>query len=149
MKITRYSLTNKWIRGPTFLYIFKGIGNTKKDRAALEVCQNTFSPTKKYHQDLHFALCGDGINYVYEIKIRGVNKLLICSLYEEMECMSSLNETRDIQLRQKDEINSNFEYLKGKWSDAKVTEYQCFNVNKGKIIFNPCINFCQCCLVIL
>ena len=76
-----------------------------------------------------------------------MNKLLICSLYEEMECMTSLNETRDIQLRQKDEINSNFEYLKGKWSDAKVTEYQCFNVNKGKIIFNPCINFCQCYFV--
>ena len=66
-----------------------------------------------------------------------------------MECMSSLNETRDIQSRQKDEINSNFEYLKGKWSDAKVTEYQCFNVNKGKIILNLCINFCQGCLVIL
>ena len=134
-----YSWTNKWIRGPICLYIFKGIGNRKKDHIALEVCQNAFSSTKKYHQDLHFALCGDGINYVYEIKIRGVNKLLICSLYEETECMPSLNETRDIQPRQKDEMNSNFEYLKGKWSDAKVTEYQCFNVNKGKIILNPCI----------
>ena len=143
-----FSLTNKWIQDSTFLYIFKGIGNTKKDRAAVEVCQNTFSPTKKYHQDLHFALCGDGINYVYEIKIRGVNKLLICSLYEEMECMSSLNETRDIQPRQKDDINSNFEYLKGKWSDTKVTEYQCFNVNKGRIVLNQSIYVYQCCLII-
>ena len=119
-----------------FLYIYKGVENTKKDYDALEVCQNAYSPTKTYHQDLHFALCGDGINYVYEIKIRGVNKLLICSLYEEMECTSSLNETRDIQPRQKDDINSNFEYLKGKWSDPKVTEYQCFNVNKGRIVLN-------------
>ena len=86
---------------------------------------NSNSHMPHYEQTLHFALCGKGKTYSYEIMIRGVNKILVpSSLRSLTEAIIEFEKTSK-------KGNSQYMFVEGEWTSPVVTDYKCFQ-EEGK-----------------
>ena len=84
-----------------------------------EICANR-SPVLQHNQILHFSLCGNEVSYLYEIKIRGVNRLAMPSFHQ------ASSETKVQHIGNSLNVDSNYRFVEGEWSDPEVTNFQCF-----------------------
>ena len=93
-------------------------------RKIMGVCTRPSSAMQGFKETLHLSLCGHTESYVYEIKLRGVNRLAIASHYSSLEDEDKYKE----RVLQAADI---YRLVEGKWSEPIATNYKCF-VNTGK-----------------
>ena len=93
-------------------------------RKAMGVCTRLSSAMLGLKETLHLSLCGNTETYVYEIKLRGVNRLAIASHHSSLEDEDKYQQ----KVLQAGDI---YRLVEGKWSEPRTTHYKCF-VNTGK-----------------
>lgn len=123
MSVRNLSATENEKNGNTILItnIKANTNNTidREMRKAISVCTRLSSAMLGLQETVHLALCGLRESYVYEIKLRGVNRLAIASHHSSLE-------DEDKYQQKVLQAGDTYSLVEGKWSEPITTHYKCF-----------------------